>query len=548
MKLSGRRLLSQTFKSQNRMIVAFVATLGVILTGKSAWGAERLTLRLGFFQQSVAIADLEQFAETGQLPPALNAYAPIFTPQVRQLFLKRLQIDPAIAEKFVEDLLRTPDGGRLIQKINAALPNSSVDQLKAALALAVRQANGLSILGFLKAYPTDNLTLDASAALAIAVQLNTSYWQSQALGPLLKSELSLPENTPPFRSQIDPAAAGKEPVEMQTMILRDWNRNRTIPVDLYYSLNRTGPLVVMSHGFAADRRFLSYVAIHLASHGITVASIEHPGSNLTALSEVTVRGNPSDFLPASEFIDRPKDISFLLDQLAQINSESGAMQGKFNTQQVTVIGHSLGGYTALALAGGELNLGELRQYCKNNSPLGRAPADWFQCAAAEFPDGKVQLKDPRVVQAIALNPVIGSLFGKTGLTSVKVPTLILTGTEDAVTPALDHQLRPFTQLGGRKYLLAAIGGTHLSISDPSNLSVELAQNTLVRERTGSEVDPLREVLQGLCLAFVKQLTPEAKTYQPFLTAAYVQSLSTPHLPLRLSTELPATLAAWLDIM
>jgi predicted dienelactone hydrolase len=263
---------------------------------------------------------------------------------------------------------------------------------------------------------------------------------------------------------------------------------------------------------------------------------------------VSLGGSLGDLLAGSEFIDRPKDISFLLDQLAQLNQEDSMLQGKLNTQQVTVIGHSLGGYTALALAGGEVNLKELRQYCKNRSPIGRSPADWFQCAASDLPHDRIQLRDRRVVQAIALNPLTGKLFGNQGLTQVTIPTLILTSTEDAIAPSLDNQLRPFSQLGGPKYLLSAIGGTHLSITDRSNLNDAIAHSTLVKEHIGKEADPLRQLLKGVSLAFIQQLTPNAKTYEPFLTPAYAQSLSTPTMSLRLSQELPPTMATWFQVL
>ena len=92
----------------------------------------------------------------------------------------------------------------------------------------------------------------------------------------------------------------------------------------------------------------------------------------------------------------------------------------------------MGGYTALALAGGELNLRSLRQACKNANPLAQAPADWLQCGAANLIDSKVPLQDKRVKSAIALNPVVGQLFGARGLSKIKVPVLILASTEDAI--------------------------------------------------------------------------------------------------------------------
>ena len=512
-----------------------------------ASSAERLTLRLGPFEQSVALADLETFAKTGNLPPKLKPYGAVLTPQVQQLLNKHLQIDPNMTEKFIDDLLRSSDGARLLEKIGLALPESRVDQLKAALFLAARQANGLSVLGFLRAYPEDNVTIDATEALTIALQFNASYWQSLAIGPMLEKDLAVTDNTP-FRASFDPTVLGPHSVREETLVMRDRQRQRTIPVDLYWARETTGPLVILSHGFGSDRNFLNYLARHLASHGFTVASIEHPGSNFNWLSGISLGGNPGDLLAASEFIDRPKDVSYLLDRLARLNEKEGPLQGKLNTQQVTVIGHSLGGYTALALAGGELNLKELRQFCKNRSPIGRSPADWFQCGAADLEGERIELRDQRVVQVMALNPMTGRLFGNKGLTQVSVPTLILTGTDDAIAPSLDHQLRSFSQLGGPKYLVCAIGGTHLSITDRANLNEALARSTLVKEHIGKEADPLRQLLKGVSLAFVKQLTPEAKIYQPFLSPAYAQSLSTPTMTLRFSKELPPTMATWFQVL
>jgi predicted dienelactone hydrolase len=171
----------------------------------------------------------------------------------------------------------------------------------------------------------------------------------------------------------------------------------------------------------------------------------------------------------------------------------------------------------------------------------------LQCAASDLPDRRLQLRDRRVASAIALNPVAGQLFGKNGLSKVTIPTLILSGTSDSITPALSHQLRPFAKLGGSKYLVTAIGGTHLSITDPDNINPQLALSTFVPEVTGSNASPLRELLRGVSLAFVKQLTPEAKNYQQFLTPAYAQSLSTKGLELRLTTQLPPSISAFVEL-
>ncbi|GAC1495227.1 MAG: hypothetical protein NVS2B14_09000 [Chamaesiphon sp.] len=359
-------------------------------------------------------------------------------------------------------------------------------------------------------------------------------------------ELTVPNSS--FHPTFDPTAIGKQPFHKQTLTLQDQQRHRTIPVAIYSGDGTpNGPLVVISHGFGANRESLAYLARHLASYGLTVVALDHADSNLSSLGGSLIGTSLSKLLPASEFVERPKDISFLLDRLTELNHQPGSLQGKFNTEQVSVIGHSLGGYTALALAGAELNLDDLRQFCKQQNPLSKSAADWLQCAAVDLPEGRLQLRDRRVVQAIALNPVSGNIFGKNGLAKVTIPTLIWTSTQDALAPTLSQQLRPFAELGGPKYLVTAIGATHLSVSDPENLNPELVKNTLVPELTGKDAYPVRQLLRGVSLAFIKQLTPEAKIYEPFLSSSYTQSVSTPSLTLRLNRQLPASINTFINL-
>jgi predicted dienelactone hydrolase len=511
--------------------------------------AEQVVVRFGPLKQSVSIADLEYFAQTGDIPASLRLYSPLLTAQVRQTLESRLQLDPHVGDKLVEDLLHSSAGERFLNTLQVAMPDSNAAQLKTALTQAAKQPAGMSLLGLLRTFPGHTVTIDATSAIALASQLNLPYWQSQALSSVLERELTVKND--PLHANFDPTQTGPNWVWKQTLTLRDYQRDRTIPVDLYWSQKTQGPLVVISHGFGADRRFLGYLAYHLASYGLTVVALEHPGSNVAWLT-----GNPmnpttenlgNNILPASEFIDRPKDVSFVLDRLNRLDHFSSTLQGKFNTEQVTVIGHSLGGYTALALAGAQLSLKHIRQFCDDPNPVILSPADLLQCSAADLPDQPEKLRDRRVAQVILLNPVIGRLFDEKSLAQVKIPTLMLAGTNDTITPAVSQQFLPFTQLRTSKYLLTAIGGTHLSVGDPANLNRALTQSIFVRERPDSETEVLRRLLRGVSLAFIKQLTPESSRYAQFLSAGYAQSFSTTDLKLRLNSDLPPNFSNWLKM-
>jgi predicted dienelactone hydrolase len=529
----------------------FLCSLGVIsgfgAAMPSAHAAETITIQLGPFQQKVEVDDLENFAKSGKLPKELQVLSSFLTPQVKELLNQRLQLNPEFADKFIDGLAKTPQGQRLISSLSGIIPGSTSQSLKDTLNLTARRFNGLTVLGFIRSYPGDNITVDVTKAISLSLEFNANNLQSQAFAALLERELpksdiiSLPRN-------INPGRLGNQQVQLTNFTFQDSQRNRTIPVDIYSASGVTQkPLIVISHGFGANRRHLQYLAQHLASHGFTVAALEHPGSNAIAVNRVTNSSSDlSKLISPREFIDRPLDVSFLLNELSKLNLQPSLLQNKLNTDNVTVIGHSLGGYTALALAGGKLDLNSLRQFCKNSLGISEAPGDWLQCAAVGIKENdiKTQLQDKRISGTIILNPLVGNLFGKKGLENIDTPVLMLASSEDALTPALKHQFAPFTELRGKKYLITAIRGTHLSVSDPTYQTADITN--IVKERRGAETSNLRELVSGVSLAFIKQQTSEGQTYQPFLTPAYAKTLSTAQLPLRLVSELPGNLKKWAE--
>ena len=546
-RIAKKRTLAQTLS-------LFTLNLGlgagmVALAAMPSLASDRIVLKIGPLRQSIELSDLEQFANTGVVPDSLKLYSGLLSPEVRSSLSQKLDLDPRMSDRVIEDVLSSANGELLLDALTKIAPNMTLDQLQGAIRLASMQADGLNVIGVLRAIPQETLEVDLTAAIGLVSQLNFSTLESRSLSGVLDKELEVALAVPPI-SDLDPAAAGPYETYQRSMTMFDEERQRAIPVDMYWSREVQGPLVVLSHGFGADRYFLNYIAEHLSSYGLAVISLEHPGSNLQALEGLPVDPSiietPSRLLPASEFLDRPRDVSFVLDQLTDLN-ELSAFQGLFNTEDVTIIGHSLGGYTGLALAGAKLDLRSLETFCDTIQPLAISPADWLQCAAVDLDEQQADLSDDRITQVMAMNPLVGQLFGEAGLSEVEVPTLLLTATKDGVTPTLGQQLEPFTQLAGPKYLLAVIGGTHLSAGDPGNVNPALTQLPFMAELDVQQTSELRRALRGLSLSFVEQRTAQAEDYKPFLSAGYVQSFSTPALPLRFTETLPSSLDSWLGL-
>ncbi|MHC5731485.1 MAG: alpha/beta hydrolase family protein, partial [Nostoc sp.] len=114
-----------------------------------------------------------------------------------------------------------------------------------------------------------------------------------------------------------------------------------------------------------------------------------------------LNGHAIEIAEPSEFKDRPLDITYILDQLQKANQSDSRFKKRLNLQQVGVFGQSLGGYTALALAGAKINFEQLKQDCQpaalqntwNMSLL-------LQCRALELSISKSEkdynLRDERV--------------------------------------------------------------------------------------------------------------------------------------------------------
>jgi predicted dienelactone hydrolase len=212
-----------------------------------------------------------------------------------------------------------------------------------------------------------------------------------------------------------------------------------------------------------------------------------------------------------------------------------------------MIGHSFGGYTALALAGARLNPPSARLACSLLDPLERSPADWLQCAVAELPYKQMSFRDYRIDRVIVFNPIIGDLFDR-DLAAITLPLLMLSSTEDGITPIIDHQLQPFDRLHGEKYLIVADGATHMSVTDLGYLDSAMGQSTLVREVMDDRANSLRQMLKGVSLAFIQQSTPFANLYRPYLSPTYVESFTNDFIRPHLTRSLPSPISTALMLL
>lgn len=188
------------------------------------------------------------------------------------------------------------------------------------------------------------------------------------------------------------------------------------------------PVCVISHGGGGSHLVYRSIAGHLARHGFIVVAPEHPGDN---------RNDGSLYDTIEAAANRPAQASLAIDAvLADARLGPAADAGR-----IGAIGHSMGGYTALALVGGH-------PWSRSGRPIPvRA--------------------DPRVRAAVLLAPSTDWFRGPGSLADIVSPILVMTGAEDEVTPAAGiSEVMAGLPAGVLRALIVVEGAGHFSFLTP----------------------------------------------------------------------------------
>lgn len=221
-------------------------------------------------------------------------------------------------------------------------------------------------------------------------------------------------------------------------------------------------------------------------------------------------------------IDRPRDLSFIIDELEQLVTEEPEWSNIINLEQIGVIGDSLGGTTALSLAGAPLNIPRLRQECKQENVIVDT-ALILQCQASNLPPIEYNLKDSRIKAIISAHPLSSAIFGPENMAKIDIPILMTAGSNDIVTPVVTEQIHPFMWLKNeQKHLLFYQSGTHFSSSQPA---AEYTADYMPEFIIGKNRDITSRYFQGIAVAFMEVYLRGNKDYLPYLSASYGNFIS-----------------------
>ncbi|MEO9495148.1 MAG: alpha/beta fold hydrolase [Vibrio splendidus] len=206
----------------------------------------------------------------------------------------------------------------------------------------------------------------------------------------------------PTQDVLDTTLIGDNPAFIGTKVIKDGEIQSGI-----------FPVVLLSHGYRGNWRNQNWLATELASRGYIVAATDHPGT--TSFDQ-----SPEQ---AAKWWERPRDITRTIDYLLSEVQWKQAV----NANNITAIGHSLGGWTVMQLAGAKIDRATFEAECliyPNPRTCGLSDELGLSQAQPAEPNEK-DLSDPRIQRVVSLDLGLARSFSVGSLNDVTVPTLIL---------------------------------------------------------------------------------------------------------------------------
>ncbi len=474
-------------------------------TGGSAAAAELLEIRLDGLALPIPLDQLDAFS-LGE-PPApgstgdeLTVWLGLLHPRSRQ-DLRLLLRAPLLQDRsFGRQLLDSWAGGQMLEEVGDLLTTpdggSTTTLLQATLRRLLLQGRPVTAIELLRSLPPARLTLQIDGLLSLAERWRQQLRQQQlALQGLQRLELpqrrSLPlarvvTAVPPMRRLQLAVPHRREPLPLELWSARPGRAESTSP----------RPWLLLMPGLGGTAEQLGWLAGTLADRGWSAVVLQHPGSDGAALKAAL---DGQRLPPGAEALaTRLDDVKAVLDAQRQGRL---AISG----DGVVLVGHSLGGLTALLAAGLEPVAG-LEGRCRqalDRLPVNN-PSRLLQCQLASTGLPRTPRRPDDLRGVVVLNGFGSLLWPGRGLAPLPAPVLMAGGSLDLVTPPLEEQLGLFLPAGDpRSRLVMVDGGSHFS-----PVRVAAAEEVLFRlgsELVGVEPQSVQRLLLRLTSEFLQTL-------------------------------------------
>ncbi len=537
-----RNLCKFAVEQRRASSLKWFSGLGILL---SLWAtpvlaADQVSLSFESLTVNVPVTDLVTFAETGQLSGDLAAYAQLapkeYVSDFRSLLQQSFQLTPTTVSQFS----KSQTGQIVFQSLGEFLKTQDNQNGQTALVTAFVKAaansKGVTIVDVIQQFPSPTMQIDGQLSFKAVSALSQKLRdRGQIFAQLQKLTASAPAIPIPAGTDLTQPGSSKWTKQTQTVDARALGIAQPVPVDYYLpqGLSAPAPVIVIAYGFASNRGTFAYLAEHLASNGFAVLVPTFPHTDTEWITGFLAEAGPSEVDIAAALLGRPRGITLLLDDLQQKTQSDPTWRKLVNPQQVGLVGQSLGGYTVVASAGATINFPNIQQQCAQSNfeklILSFNLALLFECQLYNAPkvinnipvtDGN--LADKRVKAVIGINPLTSIIFGQEGMSQIKVPTMLISGSDDIFAPSVPEQIYPMTWLTtADRYLFFLQGGTHFSFlgGDDSKGGLPVPP-----EMIGPDPKLTQPSLKALSTAFFKSYVANQPQYQPYLSQSYAQTI------------------------
>lgn len=273
---------------------------------------------------------------------------------------------------------------------------------------------------------------------------------------------------------------------IENLVLRDERRNKNLSVTIQYPEGEGRfPVIVFSHGAGGSGNNYFPLTRFWASHGYIVLQPTHADS----LSLRRAQGDEGGLrevlseMGASGGVERARDVSFLIDSLAELERRAPALRSRIIASQIGVAGHSYGAYTTQLIGGATVNL-----------------------------SGREQSVADRRVSAVMLLSPQGRDEEQLGLTesswrTLARPMMLMTGSMDRgrVGQTPEWRREPFRFVpAGDKYEVFIEGAHHFSFTGRvagRGEGMSLRDRMIARRAAGTNQETIFNVVKTASIAF-----------------------------------------------
>ncbi|MBO3463473.1 alpha/beta hydrolase [Aetokthonos hydrillicola Thurmond2011] len=165
-------------KYLRRVVLALsLCLLSLTTAANPCFAATKIIFRYGLFEQSLPVSDLRKYADTEQASSDLKFFLRFLTPEQQKEFHQALQVKMALDLRALNKVLNTELAKQVLAGVSQGISRrdqAGVEALNAAVLLGASSKDGLGIISFFQAYPSDRLVVNVPAAFEVASKLNLS--------------------------------------------------------------------------------------------------------------------------------------------------------------------------------------------------------------------------------------------------------------------------------------------------------------------------------------------------------------------------------------